>query len=53
MCDQAYEELTAPEGWLHWSVPDPVPVGTKAAFDATVDELHDRMTAMVAMEPGA
>lgn len=43
VCDRAYEELAAPDGWLHWSIPDPVPAGTKAAFDATVTELIERM----------
>lgn len=48
VCDQAHEELEVGDGWLHWSVPDPVPVGTKAAFDATVTELRERIEALVA-----
>jgi protein-tyrosine-phosphatase len=48
VCDQAYEELDAPEEWLHWSVADPVPLGTKQAFDATVAELRDRIGSVVA-----
>jgi len=48
VCDRAHEELGAGEGWLHWSVPDPVAVGTKAAFEATVVELSDRIRAAVA-----
>lgn len=47
VCDQAHEELDADESWLHWSIPDPVPVGTKAAFDATVRELRGRIDALV------
>ncbi len=47
VCDRAYEELDAPDGWLHWSIPDPVPAGTKAAFDATVDELSDRVRSVI------
>jgi len=43
VCDRAHEELEAPENWLHWSIPDPVPVGTKAAFDGTVAELRERI----------
>ena len=35
------------EDWLHWSIPDPVPGGTKAAFDATVTELADRIASIV------
>lgn len=50
VCDQAYEELGGPEGWLHWSVPDPVRVGGRAAFDATVGELRERVSAVVSME---
>lgn len=49
VCDRAHEELGAGEGWLHWSVPDPVAVGTKAAFEATVVELSDRIRAAVAL----
>ena len=47
VCDQAHEELDPAAHWLHWSVPDPVPVGTKAAFDATVTELRERIRSVV------
>jgi protein-tyrosine-phosphatase len=43
VCDNAHEELGAMRG-LHWSVPDPVRVGTDAAFDAAFDELTRRIT---------
>lgn len=43
VCDQAHEELQPPADWLHWSVPDPVPRGTDAAFDAAVGELRQRI----------
>lgn len=46
VCDQAHEEADPDPAWLHWSIPDPVPVGTKAAFDATVDELTDRISVL-------
>ena len=46
VCDQAHEHLDADGRWLHWSIPDPVPAGTDAAFDATVDELRRRIGAM-------
>lgn len=46
VCDRAHEELDPPPDWLHWSLPDPVEVGTKGAFDATVKELRDRITAL-------
>ena len=38
--------------WLHWSIPDPVPVGTKAAFDAALAELRDRIRTLVALPDG-
>ncbi len=55
VCDNAHEELdrttpvrgpaddTTPSR-LHWSVPDPVPVGTNQAFDAAYDDLARRVT---------
>lgn len=43
VCDQAHEEVDPDRGWLHWSIPDPVPSGTARAFDATVAELTDRI----------
>jgi protein-tyrosine-phosphatase/DNA-binding transcriptional ArsR family regulator len=46
VCDRAHEELDPEAGWLHWSIPDPVEVGTRAVFDATVAELRDRITAL-------
>jgi protein-tyrosine-phosphatase/DNA-binding transcriptional ArsR family regulator len=46
VCDRAHEELDPEPTWLHWSVPDPVDVGTAAAFDATARELRDRITAL-------
>jgi protein-tyrosine-phosphatase/DNA-binding transcriptional ArsR family regulator len=46
VCDRAHEELDPGPGWLHWSIPDPVQVGTRAVFDATVAELRDRITAL-------
>lgn len=47
VCDRAHEQLDPGEGWLHWSVPDPVAAGTAAAFDATVAELRSRIAATV------
>ena len=43
VCDQAHEELGPGESWLHWSIPDPVADGSRAAFDATVAELRVRI----------
>jgi hypothetical protein len=33
---------------LHWSIPDPVPTGTAAAFDGSVRDLRRRITSLVA-----
>jgi protein-tyrosine-phosphatase/DNA-binding transcriptional ArsR family regulator len=49
VCDRAHEELDPGDEWLHWSVPDPVAAGTKAAFDATVGELADRIRGVAAL----
>ena len=46
VCDQAHEELDPPDDWLHWSIADPVAIGTAAAFDATIDELRHRVHAL-------
>jgi protein-tyrosine-phosphatase/DNA-binding HxlR family transcriptional regulator len=43
VCDSAYEELGAAPGRLHWSVPDPVPVGTAAAFERAYREIEQRV----------
>ena len=29
VCDRAHEELRPASGWLHWSIPDPVPDGSE------------------------
>jgi protein-tyrosine-phosphatase len=46
VCDRAHEELSPGEAWLHWSVADPVPVRSAAAFDAARDELQRRVGAL-------
>lgn len=43
VCDQAHEEIGADSGWLHWSIQDPVGVGTAAAFDDALAELTVRV----------
>jgi protein-tyrosine-phosphatase/DNA-binding HxlR family transcriptional regulator len=45
VCDLAHEELGVPHE-LHWSIPDPVRVGTTAAFDAALDEIEGRVRAL-------
>jgi protein-tyrosine-phosphatase len=43
VCDLAHEEIGALAA-VHWSVPDPVPAGDDASFDAAVDELARRVS---------
>jgi ArsR family transcriptional regulator, arsenate/arsenite/antimonite-responsive transcriptional repressor / arsenate reductase (thioredoxin) len=47
VCDRAHEQLEPGPHWLHWSIPDPVPDGSAAAFDATVAELRQRICTVV------
>ena len=42
VCDSAHEEL-GDVGGLHWSIADPVQVGTIAAFDAAFERLRERI----------
>jgi protein-tyrosine-phosphatase len=42
VCDLAHEEL-GDTMTVHWSVPDPVPVGDAASFDAVLAELSHRI----------
>lgn len=41
VCDRAHEELA--DGGLHWSIPDPVADGTKAAFEQAFGLLAERV----------
>lgn len=43
VCDNAHETLGV-TGNLHWSIPDPVRVGTDAAFDTAFAELRQRIS---------
>jgi ArsR family transcriptional regulator, arsenate/arsenite/antimonite-responsive transcriptional repressor / arsenate reductase (thioredoxin) len=47
VCDRAHEELEPGPSWLHWSVADPVAAPSKAAFDATVADLSERIMSLV------
>jgi ArsR family transcriptional regulator, arsenate/arsenite/antimonite-responsive transcriptional repressor / arsenate reductase (thioredoxin) len=42
VCDLAHEELAEATA-MHWSIPDPVPVGDPGSFDAALAELADRV----------
>lgn len=45
VCDSAHEEMADAHA-LHWSIPDPVRVGTDAAFDSAFEELVGRVEAL-------
>jgi protein-tyrosine-phosphatase len=47
VCDRAHEELEPGPTWWHWSIPDPVEVGTPAAFDAVVADLDARIRTLL------
>ena len=47
VCDRAHEELDPAPDWWHWSIPDPVGVGTPAAFDEVLADLDTRITSLV------
>jgi protein-tyrosine-phosphatase len=47
VCDRAHEELDPDDTWLHWSIPDPVPLGTTAGFDRALTELRRRITTII------
>lgn len=46
VCDQAHEEIGSEMQWPHWSISDPVPRGTRAAFDEVVSEVRARIGAI-------
>ena len=47
VCDNAHEELHGLDR-IHWSVPDPVPVGTAAAYDDVIHDLSERVETLTA-----
>lgn len=51
VCDRAHEELVPGPTWWHWSIPDPVAVGSAGAFDRVIEELEQRI-ALVAPATG-
>jgi protein-tyrosine-phosphatase len=50
VCDNAHEELDPTLLRLHWSIPDPVRVGTDEAFDAAYAEIFRRIQAITSTE---
>lgn len=54
VCDNAHEQLPPELVHLHWSIPDPVPVGTGDAFDSALERISDRIDRIAAtVEPTA
>jgi len=51
VCANAHEELDPELPRLHWSLPDPVRVGTDEAFDAAYDEIAGRIHARADRPP--
>lgn len=47
VCDNAHEELPPQIRRLHWSIPDPVRVARRDAFDQALDDLTDRINRFV------
>lgn len=45
VCDRSHESLTVGADWWHWSITDPVEVGTTEAFDHTFNEIEARVLA--------
>jgi protein-tyrosine-phosphatase/DNA-binding HxlR family transcriptional regulator len=45
VCDRAHEELGGLDR-AHWSIPDPVPVDTEAAYDLVLSELERRVAVL-------
>jgi protein-tyrosine-phosphatase len=43
VCDNAHEELRHTLPRLHWSIPDPVPINTDAAFERAYTEINRRV----------
>jgi protein-tyrosine-phosphatase len=46
VCDRAHEELGTGANWWHWSISDPLEVGSSEAFDAVVAELDARIAGL-------
>lgn len=54
VCDNAHESLPAGRRpRLHWSIPDPAPVGTDAAFEAAYAQLANRIDRLASALPPA
>ena len=47
VCDRAHEELDPDPSWWHWSIPDPIEAGTRAAFDNVLADLDARIASLI------
>lgn len=52
VCDRAHEDLGGRD-WAHWSIPDPVPANTDAAFDEAYEALSARVQHLAGRVAGA
>ena len=52
VCDNANEHLPLDGPRLHWSVPDPAPADTDAAFESAFEEIEDRVERLVPVLSG-
>ncbi|WP_426244961.1 helix-turn-helix domain-containing protein [Nocardioides sp. LHG3406-4] len=52
VCDLAHEELGR-RSQLHWSIPDPVRIGTAPAFDTAYEEIEHRVAELASRFPVA
>jgi protein-tyrosine-phosphatase len=52
VCDNANEHLPLDGPRLHWSVPDPAPADTDAAFESAFAEIEDRVDRLVPVLSG-
>ena len=51
VCDNAHEELDPNLPRLHWSIPDPAPVDTDAAFETAYADLNSRVHHLASRHP--
>lgn len=48
VCDRAHETIAFDPDWWHWSIPDPVELGTAEAFDHVLLQLDERIASTAA-----
>lgn len=50
VCDRAHEHLPAEVPHWHWSIPDPIAIGTDVAFDRALALIRTRITSLALQE---